>query len=123
MTNRIMAWTGWARRWWLGAAVAGAGLTAAMPAAQAASPSICADTDVLQFIADKYLRPEINATLVRDSVAEFPTADQAQVLCAMYVRREIFDASRYGQWPRIDFEPQSFLVKKLSVGFEVSRPR
>ena len=118
MTNRTMMW-----RVWLVAAAVGVGLAWVTPPAEAGSPSVCADTDVLQFIADKYLRPEINATLVRDSVAEFPTTDQAQVLCAMYVRREIFDASKYGQWPRIEFEPRSFLVKKLSVGFEVSRPR
>lgn len=118
MTDRFAGW-----RECAAAGVIGIGLVVAASVAQAGSPSICADTDVLRFIEDKYVRSQINATLLGDTVAEFPTADPGQVLCAMYVRREIFDYSKYGQWPRIELEPQTFLVKKLPVGFEVTRPR
>ena len=118
MTNRRRRRHGWAA-----CGLFAIALATLIPAAGAATPAVCANPDVLRFIDEKYIAPQLNATLQRDTVAEFPTADLAQVLCAMYVRREIFDYAKYGQWPRIELEPQSFLVKKLPVGFEVTRPR
>lgn len=84
--------------------------------------SLCTAPDVLQYYQDHYLAGQPNAEILTDTVVAYPTADPRQLQCLVYVRREVFDYARFGHWPQVVEDPETFLVRRAGTGFELTRP-
>jgi hypothetical protein len=84
------------------------------------SPPICASPGVLNYVADKYSAEIERPKLVPDSAVQYPAEPPDTVLCAVYVRRTVYDAARFGGLPEIVIEPRFFHVRTLANGFIVT---
>lgn len=84
------------------------------------SPPICANPRVLDYVANQYSAETERPKLVPNSAVQYPAEPPDTVLCAIYVRRTVYDAARYGGLPKIVIEPRFFHVRTLAEGFTVT---
>jgi hypothetical protein len=84
------------------------------------SPPVCANPRVLDYVANEYSGENGQPKLVPNSAVQYPASPPDTVLCAIYVRRTVYDAARYGGLPKIVIEPNFFHVRTLPDGFMVT---
>ena len=84
------------------------------------TPPTCGNPDVLNYVAAHYSAETQRPEIVPDSAVQFPATPPDTVLCAVYVRRTVYDATRFGGLPKIVIEPRFFHVRTLAHGFEVT---
>jgi len=84
------------------------------------SPPVCANPQVLNHVANQYSTETERPTLVPNSAVQYPDTPPDTVLCAVYVRRTIYDAARFGGLPEIVIEPRFFRVRSFQGGFAVT---
>jgi hypothetical protein len=87
------------------------------------SPPICTNPRVLDYVAKQYSAETERPKLVPDSAVQYPAEPPDTVLCAIYVRRTVYDAARFGGLPKIVIEPRFFHVRTLADGFTVTLGR